>query len=362
MSLGLLLTAATLLAFLPGGLVQADSVPGEVSNVRLLSNAPGSLTISWDAPAQAPNDYRVMWARADRSYLSYRFENESLRGNSYPDGSATSLTLTGLTKGAEFKIQLRSRYESGGGKAHPWSGPWTEEAERRVRGDAPDVPTGLSANETTSKGKTSITLSWIAPSHDGITGYRIRRGADTDSLTVLARDTGDTATTYNDATTRPGNSYVYTVTALSVDGDSPRSTTASVTRSAEGPRNEPTPVPTPEPQLNPPISKIIQPEINDEEFPVTRQEPVQEATTAEPAGADFSFDSLTLGRLRLGEMSTGILSTSDDNSDAHRVWQPRGDLFKLERMWFRAGRTGCWPGSARQRMIRRQRNAAEASA
>ena len=105
---------------------------------------------------------------------------------------------------------------------------------QRVLGDAPAAPTALSAEETTSKGQTSIALSWTAPSHDALTGYRIWRGADADSLTALVQDTGDTATDYNDATTETGNTYVYAVTALSLDGDSPRSASASV---------EPTPQP-----------------------------------------------------------------------------------------------------------------------
>ena len=38
---------------------------------------------------------------------------------------------------------------------------------------------------------------------------------------VLVQDTGDTATTYTDATAQEGNTHVYAVTALSPDGDSP---------------------------------------------------------------------------------------------------------------------------------------------
>ena len=57
----LLLTAALVAgsAVLGGGTVQADPVPGEVTNLRLSSDAPGELTITWDAPSDAPADYRV---------------------------------------------------------------------------------------------------------------------------------------------------------------------------------------------------------------------------------------------------------------------------------------------------------------
>ena len=214
----------------------------EVTNLRLSSDASGELTITWDAPSDAPADYRVAWARDDLSYLSWDAADETHRGSSYPDGADTSLTLTGLTGGETYKARMRSRYNPGTSDGR--SGPWTDEATQRVRGDAPVAPTGLSAVETTSKGQTSIALSWTAPSHDAVTGYRIWRGADTDSLTALVEDTGDTATGYSDTTTEPGNTYVYAVTALSLDGDSPRSATASVTRAEASeitPRDPPPP-------------------------------------------------------------------------------------------------------------------------
>ena len=205
------------LAGLRGGLVEADAVDGEVSNVVLSSDAAGSLTIRWDAPTLSPSDYRLTWAPADQDYLSYRFENEALRGNSYPDGATTSLTLTGLTRGAEFKVRLRSRYRDGQYAQRRWSGPWTDEVTQRVRADAPAAPTALSATETTRKGQTSISLSWAAPEHSALTGYRIWRGADADSLTVLVQDSGDTATGYTDHHDRTGQ-YV----RLCRDGAQPR--------------------------------------------------------------------------------------------------------------------------------------------
>ena len=216
----------------------------EVSNLRLSSDAPGELTITWDAPSDVPADYRVAWARDDLSYLSWDASDETHRGSSYPGGADTSLTLTGLTGGETYRARMRSRYNPGTSDGR--SGPWTDEATQRVSGDAPAAPTALSAEETTIKGQTSIALSWTAPSHDALTGYRIWRGADADSLTALVQDTGDTATGYNDTTTETGNTYVYAVTALSLDGDSPRSATASVT-GARSPRDEPTPEPAPQP-------------------------------------------------------------------------------------------------------------------
>ena len=215
-----------------------------VTNLRLSSDAPGELTITWDAPSDAPADYRVAWARDDLSYLSWDADDETHRGSSYPDGADTSLTLTGLTGGETYKARMRSRYNPGTSDGR--SGPWTDEVTRRVKNSPPTAPTELAATETDTKGKTNVVLSWTAPSYDDLTGYRIHRGAHADSLTELVQDSGNTDTAYTDTTTETGNTYVYAVTALSLDGDSPRSTTASVTPAEASeitPRDPPPPPP-----------------------------------------------------------------------------------------------------------------------
>ena len=94
-----LLLLAALIGGLIGDSVSADIAEGEVQNMRLSSDAPGTLTIRWDTPSPAPSDYRIVWAPADQDFLSWRAPNEALRGNEYPDGSATELTLTELTEG-----------------------------------------------------------------------------------------------------------------------------------------------------------------------------------------------------------------------------------------------------------------------
>ena len=82
--------------------------------------------IKWNSPASAPSDYRLVWARSDLDFLSYRFSNEAHRGNEYPSGGETALTLTGLTEGASYKVMLRARYHNAG------AGPWTAEQVFRV--------------------------------------------------------------------------------------------------------------------------------------------------------------------------------------------------------------------------------------
>ena len=102
-------------------IAQAQSGNGAVPNLRLSSASPGELTISWDAPDPAPSDYRVIWAEQGLDFLSYKATKEANRGNAYPSGNATSITLTGLTKGTTFKVRARTRYTSGGNNDGPWS-------------------------------------------------------------------------------------------------------------------------------------------------------------------------------------------------------------------------------------------------
>ena len=76
-----------------------------VPDLRLSSTAAGQLTISWDAPDPAPSDYRIIWAKQDLDFLSYSAANEANRGNEYPSGDETSITITGLERGFHLQGQ-----------------------------------------------------------------------------------------------------------------------------------------------------------------------------------------------------------------------------------------------------------------
>ena len=200
----------------------------EVTSLALSSDTAGQLAIAWTQPSEQATDYRISWAPADEDYLSYSEENTSRRGNSYPAGDTTSLTLTGLPGGVNYKVIMRARYHDEQTNEDS-SGPWTGEVTQRVKNNPSEAPTGLNASEVSDS---SVTLSWSAPTSAGITGYRVLRGADADSLTVIVDDTGAIDTEHLDTGVEAETSYVYAVIALSPDGSSPRSATVSATTPA----------------------------------------------------------------------------------------------------------------------------------
>ena len=220
---------------------EAQDPAGSIDNLLVSSPNPGQLLITWGSPAEVPTDYRVRWAPSNQDYLSHSAPNEANRGSEYPNGQDTSMTLTDLSRGSTFKVQIRTRYETGGDNNGPWSGPWTDEFTQRVNDDPPAAPTGLNASQVAHD---SVTLSWTAPSRGTITGYSVLRGANANSLSAIVADSGSTSTQYTDSSVAAETAYVYAVQALSPDGNGTQSETTNVTTTAPPP---PTVAPTPVP-------------------------------------------------------------------------------------------------------------------
>ena len=241
-----LLIAAALLLFLrlPA---EAQANDRDVSGVTLTSPNPGELVIAWDAPGNAPDDYRVTWKKSTAKWTSYKKENSVAGGNAFPTG--TSHTVTGLEEGTAYKARVRARYHNSGGKVKK-SGPWSAAQEVTVSvtpaptaqppanegrsTNPPAKPTGL----ITAASHDNVLLSWDNPDDDTITGYQVLRGPDADNLAALADDTGDANASYTDDTVEAETSYAYAVKARNADGLGPQSDTASVTTPAPPPEEE----------------------------------------------------------------------------------------------------------------------------
>ena len=214
-------TATAVPTAAPTAVPTPEPANDEVTNLRLSSDAAGELTITWDDPSSTPADYRITWAPAGEDYLSYSAENTERRGNSYPAGDVTTLTLTGLPGGATYKVMMRARYEDS-------SGPWIDEVTQRVTNNPLAAPTGLRTLATDQE----ITLEWDDPADDSITGYEIWRGPDASNLEVLAADTGSADNSYLDDAVTPETTYHYAIKAINPDGAGRQSDTISATTQA----------------------------------------------------------------------------------------------------------------------------------
>ena len=218
----LLLIAAALLIVLhlPA---EAQANDRDVSGVTLTSPNPGELVIAWDAPGNAPDDYRVTWKKSTASWPSHRSENTVAGGNAFPSG--TSHTVTGLEEGTAYKARVRARYHNSGGRVEK-SGPWSATEEIAVaQTPLPAKPTGL----VTAASHDNVLLSWDNPDDDTITGYQVLRGPDADNLATLADDTGDANTSYTDSNVAAQTSYAYAVKARNARGLGPQSDPVTAT-------------------------------------------------------------------------------------------------------------------------------------
>ena len=174
--------------------------------------------------------------------MSYKDANEAERGNLYPAGDVNTLTLNNLTPGEEYKVHIRSRYYDGEHSDSRWSGPWTEVATQRVKDHPPAAPTGLTESQVSHN---SLTLSWDDPQNANITGYRVMRGTDGNSLSTIEDNTQSDSTSFTDSTVEPETIYHYAILALSQDGDGAESSTIGITTPAETTvQNDPPAAPT----------------------------------------------------------------------------------------------------------------------
>ena len=234
----LLLVAS--MAFIGSGIAgtaHAQAERGAIPSLNLASSEPGQLVITWETPEPAPTDYRLSWAQASLGFLSYKDANETQRANVYPAGDDTTLTLNNLSPGQDYKVLLRARYYDGEHSASRWSGPWTPTAATRVMDGPPAAPTGLTVSQVAHD---SLTLAWDDPQDARITGHRVLRGTDADSLSTIEADTGNAGTEYTDATVAAETIYHYAVIALSNDGDGAQSSAISATTPAAPPPAAPT--------------------------------------------------------------------------------------------------------------------------
>ena len=204
----------------------AQAGSGAIPSITLESNEPGKLGITWETPDPTPTDYRLSWAHSSPGFLSYKNPNEAQRANLYPDGGVNTLTLDDLTPGQTYKVQLRACYYNADRSVREWSGPWTSTATQRVKDNPPAAPSGLTLSFVEHN---TLTLTLNDPQDRNITGYRIQRGTDANSLHTIEPNTGGPSANYTDSTVVAETTYHYAVQAMSQDGNGARSITSGTT-------------------------------------------------------------------------------------------------------------------------------------
>ena len=133
--IAVMLLAAAVTSGLYIATVQAES-HGAITGLILTSDAPGTLTVSWEATSPTPTDYRVDWAKSTEDYQSWKVDD----GHIYLADTATAVTITDLEHDTEYKIRMRARYYRGEHEGKSWGGPWATETIT-VAGEPAETPT-----------------------------------------------------------------------------------------------------------------------------------------------------------------------------------------------------------------------------
>ena len=115
--------------------VHAES-NGAITGLTLTSDAPGTLTVSWEAASPTPTDYRVDWAKSDEDYKSWKVDE----GHKFTAATATTVTITDLEHDTEYRIRMRARYYRGEHEGKSWGGPWATDTIT-VTGEPAETPT-----------------------------------------------------------------------------------------------------------------------------------------------------------------------------------------------------------------------------
>ena len=176
-------------------------VAATLEGIGISSPDAGDLFLLWFAPSLAPTDYQINWAKADDDY-------PELGGSTgVITQTATSISLTGLDEGVEYKVRVRARYYGGSYTANPQNGPWAE--SRHTVSSNPIVQAQQGADPTATPTETAT-----ATPTGTATATPTETATATPTGTATATPTGTaTATPTGAATATPTGTATATATA-----------------------------------------------------------------------------------------------------------------------------------------------------
>ena len=185
-----------------------------------------SVGLSWDDPGDGSiTGYRIL--RRNRATDGHGVFHSILDDTG---SAATSYTDNGVEPETRYVHRIRAinahglSAQSGYVNADTPEAPEERREQQQPEEALPDAPAGLRTAVTHDQ----VLLSWDDPEDESITGYRILRGPDAGSLTMLVDDTGRADRSHTDHDVEPETAYVYALQARSEHGDSPQSEIAQV--------------------------------------------------------------------------------------------------------------------------------------
>ena len=147
----------------------ASATPQTVTDapaVNLITPGDGALAVSWSPPAEdggsAITSYDVRYIRSDA--LDKADDSWTVRDSIWTSGDL-EYTLSGLTNGVGYDVQVRAVNDAGDG---PWSATAT---------DTPRTTPGAPTIDVITPGNYALSITWSAPADDGgsaITSYDLR--------------------------------------------------------------------------------------------------------------------------------------------------------------------------------------------
>ena len=179
----------------------------DIGRITLVSSQPGTIQASWEAPSEAPANYRISWAKVGEDFKTWTDRS----GNAFP--TATSQTITGLEEGEEYKVMVLASYSG-------TAGDWSSEVVITVAASPPanDAPTADAGSDQTVEEGSAVTLSGTAsdPDNDTLT-YQWTH--DRDELDISLDDPASLSTTFTAPQVGSDATITFTLTATDEHGD-----------------------------------------------------------------------------------------------------------------------------------------------
>ena len=178
----------------------------DIGRITLVSSQPGTIQASWEAPSEAPANYRISWAKVGEDFKTWTDRS----GNAFP--TATSQTITGLEEGEEYKVMVLASYA---GTAGDWS---SQVSITVAASSANDAPTADAGSDQTVQEGAAVTLSGTAfdPDNDDLT-YQWTH--DRDDLDISLDDPASLSTTFTTPQVDSDATITFTLTATDEHGD-----------------------------------------------------------------------------------------------------------------------------------------------